>query len=57
MHRSDESTDIHCWKMRFKWLGKQGAVPLSYDVVSGRYSDYVDQTYAGVSEGHWSDDF
>ncbi len=57
VHRSDESTDIHCWKMRFKWLGKQGAVPLSYDVVSGRYSDYVDQTYAGVSEGHWSDDF
>ena len=57
VHRSDESTDIHCWKMRFKWLGKQGAVPLSYDVVSGRYSDYVDQTYAGVAEGHWSDDF
>jgi len=57
VHRGEQSTDIHCWKMRFKWLGKQGTVPLSYDVVNGRYADYVDQTYAGVSKGHWSDDF
>ena len=57
VHRSDQAVDIHCWKMRFKWLGKQGAVPLSYDLVNGRYSDYVDQTYKGVSEGHWSDNF
>ena len=57
VHRSEQSTDIHCWKMRFKWLGKQGAVPLSYDVVNGRYSNYVDTTLQAVPTGHWSDDF
>jgi twinkle protein len=57
IHRTDESVDIHCWKMRFKWLGRQGVVPLSYDVVNGRYSDYTDQTYKPVPTGHWSDNF
>jgi len=57
VHRSEDSVDIHCWKMRFKWLGKQGAVPLSYNLVNGRYSDYIDQSYASVPDGHWSDDF
>jgi twinkle protein len=57
IHRTEESVDIHCWKMRFKWLGRQGVVPLSYDVVNGRYSDYADQTYTPVPTGHWSDNF
>ena len=57
IHRTDESVDIHCWKMRFKWLGRQGVVPLSYDIVNGRYSDYEDQTYKAVPTGHWSDNF
>jgi len=57
IHRTDESVDIHCWKMRFKWLGRQGVVPLSYDVVNGRYSDYTDHTYKPVPTGHWSDNF
>ena len=57
VHRTEESVDIHCWKMRFKWLGRQGVVPLSYDIVNGRYSDYEDQTYKAVPAGHWSDNF
>jgi twinkle protein len=32
-------TEIHLWKVRFKWIGKTGMVMLAYDPVTGRYSD------------------
>jgi hypothetical protein len=30
---------VHCWKIRFKWLGSVGKTTVQYDVPTGRYSD------------------
>ena len=37
----DRGVEIHCWKVRFKWIGKVGKVQLKYDVPTGRYSEKV----------------
>ena len=37
----DRDVEIHCWKVRFKWIGKVGKVQLEYDVPTGRYSEKV----------------
>ena len=34
--------EIHVWKVRFKWIGKQGVARLAYDTVTGRYSEPYD---------------
>lgn len=41
VHRgsNDCETEIHMWKVRFKWIGKVGSVLLAYDPVTGRYTD------------------
>ena len=58
VHRNGDDTEIHCWKSRFKWIGKQGSVALDYDKDTGRYSN---RTYQGVSVDtvhnptHWTD--
>jgi twinkle protein len=41
VHRGLEEnlTEIHLWKVRFKWVGRQGMVMLAYDPTTGRYSD------------------
>jgi twinkle protein len=41
VHRgtNDCETEIHLWKVRFKWVGKQGMVMLAYDPSTGRYTD------------------
>ena len=43
VHRSgdyaDHQPEIHCWKSRFKWVGRIGMVKLNYDVPTGRFSD------------------
>lgn len=36
---NDCETEIHVWKIRFKWVGKTGMVMLAYDRTNGRYSD------------------
>lgn len=45
VHRSSEEnvTEIHVWKVRFKWIGKTGMCLLAYDPVTGRYSDGREQ--------------
>ena len=35
----DKEVEVHCWKVRFKWIGSVGKVKLAYDVPSGRYSE------------------
>jgi twinkle protein len=35
----NKEVEIHCWKVRFKWLGKVGKTTLDYDVPTGRYSE------------------
>jgi twinkle protein len=55
VHRNGDDTEIHCWKSRFKWIGKQGAVPLAYDQSTGRYSDYRSKQNDFVNTKHWTD--
>lgn len=40
VHRGAMGVEIHCWKSRVKWVGKQGMVYVDYDVPTGRYRDY-----------------
>ena len=61
VHRgAGNEVEVHCWKSRFKWIGKQGAVPLSYDKLTGRYTDFVDM-FSNVKKpesfnpSHWTD--
>lgn len=42
VHRKGNSTEVHVWKARFKWVGKIGMVNLAYDIPTGRYSDMPD---------------
>jgi len=39
VHRGLAGVEIHCWKMRYKWIGNQGMTYIDYDVPTGRYSD------------------
>lgn len=41
VHRGSREleTEIHMWKVRFKWVGKTGMIMLAYDPVTGRYTD------------------
>lgn len=42
VHRNkNKEVEVHCWKVRFKWLGQVGKVVLDYDVPTGRYSNQV----------------
>ena len=36
---SEKNVEIHCWKARFKWVGKTGYVNLDFDIPTGTYSD------------------
>ena len=38
----DGSSDVHVWKCRFKWVGKQGVTTIKYDTVTGTYTEGVD---------------
>jgi twinkle protein len=40
-HRNGNKTELHVWKVRFKWCGQLGSVPLGYDRPTGRFSDAV----------------
>jgi twinkle protein len=44
VHRNEDSgvVEVHCWKVRFKWIGSRGQVALNYDLATGRYSDCYD---------------
>ena len=55
VHRVGDDTEIHCWKSRFKWIGKQGAVPLAYDKSTGRYSEWQSSQQDFVNPKHWTE--
>jgi hypothetical protein len=49
VHRTDDCVEVHCWKSRFKWVGKQGVAKLNYNVVNGIYTDDLPApNYAGL---------
>ena len=40
VHLSPEkASEIHVWKVRFKWIGTTGGTVLDYDIPTGRYSE------------------
>jgi len=62
VHLSPEkASEIHVWKVRFKWIGATGATVLDYDTPTGRYSelkleDMPDPFTARVPDWHETDD-
>ncbi len=65
VHRGESGeVEVHCWKVRFKWIGKQGMCFLGYDVATGRYSGsdqneadgYSSAKYKAQPVKHWQDD-
>jgi twinkle protein len=57
VHRTDDDVEVHCWKCRFKWVGKQGVTNLNYDLLSGRYSEQSSvQSYTPDSRINWYDE-
>lgn len=38
VHREEAGPELHCWKARFKWIGRTGVAQMEYDVPTGRYS-------------------
>jgi len=56
VHRGEDDVEVHCWKCRFKWVGKQGVTNLDYDLLSGRYSDKPRvKDYAPDAKVNWYD--
>jgi twinkle protein len=43
IHRGEVGTEIHCWKVRHKWMGQIGQTFLGYDVPTGTYYERSDQ--------------
>ena len=39
VHRAGDVTEIHAWKVRFKWQGGVGMTRLQYDLSSGRFAE------------------
>lgn len=56
VHRIDRGAEIHCWKVRFKWLGAQGETPLDYDVPTGRYFEPI-HNYKRSTDKTWMGDW
>ena len=52
VHRPDPAnsniTEIHCWKCRYSWVGKQGQTILSYDSLTSTYKPY--EPYKNLDE-------
>ena len=43
VHRKDQDgyVELHVWKCRFKWVGKQGMTRLKYDIPTGTYYEII----------------
>lgn len=39
VHRAGDVTEVHAWKVRFKWQGSVGMARLSYDLDSGQFTE------------------
>ena len=37
VYRTEDTVEIHCWKVRWSWQGNQGMVELGFDQPTGRY--------------------
>lgn len=50
VHRNGGVTEIHAWKVRFKWQGSVGMCRLNYNIANGRYEERTFNS-AGISFG------
>ena len=39
VHRAGDVTEVHAWKVRFKWQGGVGMARLTYDLASGQFRE------------------
>jgi twinkle protein len=42
VHRTDHAVEIAVWKCRYRWVGQQGETTMTYNKVSGSYSEQLD---------------
>ena len=38
----NDNVEVHCWKSRLKWVGRQGMTKLGYNLSNGIYSELND---------------
>ena len=57
VHRVGDITEIHAWKVRFKWQGQVGMTRLKYDRASGIYSERNQVDYKGFSSFNRKKDY
>lgn len=52
VHRADEGPGVmvRIWKSRFKWAGEKGDVWLTYDKLTGRYTDDLDSQLEKIDQ-------
>lgn len=53
VHRPDRGsnlTNVLVWKARFKWLGQEGEATLSYDRLTGKYSETIDPEMRAIQK-------
>ena len=50
VHRKQDTniSEIHCWKVRFKWIGQQGVANVEYFKSTGQYREPFEYTGGGV---------
>jgi twinkle protein len=56
LHRPDPvhsiRSEVHSWKCRFSWLGKQGKADLLYSTVTNTYLEMGDDPFAAAAPGY-----
>ncbi len=57
VHRVGDITEIHAWKVRFKWQGQVGMTRLKYDRASGIYSERNQVDYKGFTSFNRKKDY
>jgi twinkle protein len=59
---ANDNSEVHCWKVRFKWIGRQGKTTLGYDLPTGTYSELLTPVSNGFAStrlrapAHYLDD-
>ena len=48
-------SEVHVWKCRFSWVGKQGVAELFFNPVTSRYSIGVEDNFPDVPSYNFED--
>lgn len=61
VHRTEDLTEVHCWKSRFKWVGQVGCQMIKYNTITGQFGEppaAPEKSFAekyGGKKDDWSD--